>query len=78
MNTWMLLKITERRDGDYDNNQKISWDFDAQTDSQIPTRRPEMVLLNKKRICHFVDLVVTTDWRVIIIEKKMNKYWDLP
>ena len=41
---------------------KILWDFVMQTDHQISARRPDLVLINKKkRICHLVDFSVSID-----------------
>ena len=28
---------------------KLQWDFDLQTDSLIPARRPDLIIMNKKR-----------------------------
>ena len=46
---------------------KILWDFEIRTDIQV--RRPDLVLINLKRICHLEDLVVLADHRV----KKKSK-----
>ena len=45
---------------------KIIWDFEIQTDQLIRTRRPELVLIPKKKkkkreLCHQVDFAF---WRV--------------
>ena len=43
---------------------KILWDFEIQTDHLIPARRPDLVLINKKkRTCHYVNFVVSVDNR---------------
>ena len=40
---------------------KILWDFEMQTDNPIPARRPDLLLINKKKItCHQMDFVVPT------------------
>ena len=31
------------------NTQKLLWDFDIQTDHLIPARRPDLIIINKKR-----------------------------
>ena len=37
---------------------KILWDFEIQTDPLIPTRRPDLILINKrKKTCHLMDFV---------------------
>ena len=48
-------------------------------DHQISTRRPDQVLINKKkRTCHLVDFAVPGDYRVKIKESEMiDKYLDL-
>ena len=44
---------------------KILSDFDIQMDHYIPTRRPDLVLINKKkRTCHLMDFAVPMDHRV--------------
>ena len=40
----------------------ILWDFEVQTDPLILARRPDLVLIDKrKRTCHIVDFVVPDD-----------------
>ena len=58
---------------------KILWDFEIQTDHLIPARRPDLVLINKKkRMCHIVDFAVPADHRVKLKEiEKKDKYLDL-
>ena len=58
---------------------KILWDFEIQTDHLIPARRPDLVLINKKRkTCRIVDFAVPADHRVKIKEnEKRDKYLDL-
>ena len=47
-------------------------------DHLIPAIRPDLALINKKRICHIVDFAVSVDDRVKIKESgKLNKYLDL-
>ena len=57
---------------------KILWDFDVEKDDQIPARRPDLVLIKKKkRTCHIVDFAVLADHR----EMKAKRYkltWILP
>ena len=56
----------------------ISLDFEIQKDHPIPTRRPDLILINKKKmICHLVDFVVPTDHRMKIKDRKRrDKYLD--
>ena len=58
---------------------KIIWDFEVQTDHLIPARRPDLVLIDKKRkTCHLVDFAVPADHRVKMKEReKIDKYLDL-
>ena len=51
---------------------KILWDFEIQTDHLITARRPDLVLINKKkRTCHFVDFAVPADHRVRLKERQI-------
>ena len=44
------------------NTRKLLWDFNIQTDHQIPARRPDLIIINKKkRICKIVDFAVPAD-----------------
>ena len=55
---------------------KILWDFEIQTDCQIFTKRPDPVLINKKkRTCHLVDFDIPGDHRE---EKRLTNTWILP
>ena len=57
---------------------KILRDFEIKTDHLIPARRPELVLIGKKKTCLLVDFAVPADHRVKIKEsEKINKYIDL-
>ena len=50
---------------------KILWDFEKQIDHQILSRRPDVVIINKKkRACCTVDFVVFTDNWVKINENE--------
>ena len=65
--------------------QNLSWemkllgDFEIQIDHQITARRPDLVIINKKkRTCQIVDFVVLDDHRVKLKEnEKRDKYRDL-
>ena len=58
---------------------KILWDFEIKTDHSIPAKRPDLVLINKKkRSCPLVDFAVPADHRVKLKEnEKIDKYLDL-
>ena len=59
-------------------SHKLLWDFNIQTDHLIPARRPDLIIINKrKRICKIVDLAVP-DHRINLKEsEKKDKYLDL-
>ena len=58
---------------------KILRDFDIQTDHLILGRRPDLIIINKKkRICKIVDFAVPADHRLKLKEcEKRDKYLDL-
>ena len=60
-------------------SHKLQWDFHIQTDHQIPARRPDLLIINKrKRICKIVDFTVPADHRINLKEsEKKDKYLDL-
>ena len=62
----------------YDSH-KLLWDFNIQTDHLIPARRPDLIIINKrKRICKIVDFAVPADHRINLKEsEKKDKYLDL-
>ena len=54
---------------------KLQWDFNIQTDHLIPARRPDLIIINKrKRIFKIVDFAVPADHRINLkgSEKKDN------
>ena len=56
---------------------KLPWDFNIQTDHLIPARRPDLIIINKKkRICKIVDYAVPADYR-INLKECAKKYLDL-
>ena len=67
--------------------QEIHWDFEILTDQLIPTRRPDLVLLNKTKqnkkrkkttTCRRVDLATSVDYIVKITKtEKRHKYSEL-
>ena len=59
---------------------KLRWDFDIHTDHLILARRPDLIIINKKkkRICKIVDFAVPADQRIRLKEcEKKDKYLDL-
>ena len=60
---------------------KLLWDFNIQTDHLILARRPDLIIINKKkkkRICKIVDSAVPADHRINLKEsEKKDKYLDL-
>ena len=51
---------------------KLLWDFNIQTDPLIPARRPDLIIINKKkmRICKIVDFAVPVDHRINLKESE--------
>ena len=44
---------------------KLLWDFDIHTDHLIPARRPDLIIINKKRrTCKVVDFAVLAKRRI--------------
>ena len=60
-------------------SHKLLWDFNIQTDHLIPARRPDLIIIDKrKRICKIVDFVVPADHRINLKEgEKKDKYLDI-
>ena len=58
---------------------KLLWDFDIQTDHLILARRPDHIIINKKkRTCKIVGFAVPADRRIKLKEReKKDKYFDL-
>ena len=61
------------------NTHKLLWDFDIHKDHLIKARRPDLIIINKKkRICKIVDFAVPADHRIKLKEcEKKDKYLDL-
>ena len=57
---------------------KVLWNFDTQTDHLISTRRPALMIVNKKnRTCRIADFAGPADHKVKLKEsEKKNKYVD--
>ena len=58
---------------------KLLWDFDIQMDHLISARRPDLIIINKKkRISKIADFAVPADHRIKLKEcEKRDKYLDL-
>ena len=58
---------------------KLLWDFNIQMDHLILARRPDLIIINKKkRICKIVAFAVPVDHRINLKEcEKKDKYLDL-
>ena len=55
---------------------KLLWDLDIPTDHLISARRPDLIIINKKR--EFVNFAVPADHRMKMKEReKKDKYLDL-
>ena len=58
---------------------KIFWDFNIQTDKVIEHRRPDKTCINKqKRKCLITDFAIPRDQNIAVKEQeKIDKYQDL-
>ena len=76
LNIWYMHNPTPVPEKD---THKLLRDFNIQTDHLIPARRPDFIIINKKKsICKFVDFAVPTDHRINLKEsEKMDKHLDL-
>ena len=74
-NKWYMHNPAPVLENDIHN---LLWDFDIQTDHLISARRPDLLIINKKkRICKIVDLTVPADHRINLNEcEKKDKYLD--
>ena len=64
-----------------DYTHKILWDVDIHTDHLISVKRPDLIIINKrkkKRMCKIVDFAVPADHRIKLKEcEKKDTYLDL-
>ena len=61
-------------------SDKLLWDFSIQADHLISAKRPDLMIINKKkkRICKIIDFAVLADHRINLKEsEKKDKYLDL-
>ena len=61
------------------NTHKLLWDFDIHMDHLISVRKPDLIIINKKKItCKIVDIAVPADHKIKLKEcEKKDKYLDL-
>ena len=61
------------------NTHKLQWDFDIYMDHLISARRPDLILIyKKKRTCKIVDFAIPANHRIKLKEwEKKDKYLDL-
>ena len=61
------------------NTHKLLWDLDIHTDHLISARKPDQIIINKKkRTCKIVDFAVPADHRIKLKDcEKKDKYLDL-
>ena len=75
-NKWYMHNPAPVQEND---THKLLWDFDIHTDHLISARRPDLIIINKKkRTCKIVNFVVPGDHRIKVKEcEKKDKYLDL-
>ena len=76
-NKWYMPNPTLVLEND---THKLLWDFDIYTDHLISARRPDLIIINrkKKRISKIVDFAVPGDYRIKLKEcEKKDKSLDL-
>ena len=76
INKWYMHNPAPVRKND---THKHLWDFDMHTDHLISARRPDLIIIDKKKkICKIVDFAVPADHRIKLKEcEKKDKYLDL-
>ena len=73
-NKWYIPNTTSFLEND---THKLLWDFDIQTDHLTEARRPDLIIINKKkkRTCKIVDFAVPVDHRIELKEnEKKDRY----
>ena len=76
MNKWYMHNPESVQENEM---HKILWDFEIQTDHLILAKRPNLVIVHKKkRTCQIVDFAVPADHRVKLKRnEKRDKYLNL-
>ena len=60
------------------NTHTILWDFDLHTGRLISARKPDLIIINKKRTCKFIDFAVPADHWIKLKEcEKKDNYLNL-
>ena len=73
-NKWYMHNPATVQEND---THKLLWDFDIETDHLISARRPDLMIIKKKRICKIIDFAVPADHRIKLKEcEKKNEYLD--
>ena len=77
-NKWYMQKPAPVLEND---THKLLWDFNIQTDHLIPARRPDLIIIKKKKrggTYKIIDFAVPADHRIKLKEcEKKDKYLDL-
>ena len=77
-NKWYIQNLAPLIEND---PHYLLWDFDIQTDHLISAERPDLIIINKKKInkiCKIIDFAVPADHRIKLKEcEKRDKYLDL-
>ena len=75
-NEWYMLNPAPVLEN---NTHKLQWNFHIHTDHLISTRKPDLIINNKKKItCKIVDFAVPADHRIKLKEcEKKENYLDL-
>ena len=76
-NKWYMHNLAPVLKND---THKLLWDFDIHTDHLISARRPDLIIINKKkkRTCKIVDFADPADQRIKLKEcEKKDKFLDL-
>ena len=72
MNKWYMHKPASVQEN---KKHKSFWDFAIQTDHLILARRPDLIIINKKRTSRDVNLALPIDYWVKLKEsEKKDKY----
>ena len=77
INKWYMHNLAPVQEND---THKLLWDFDIKTDLLISARRPDLIIIDKKKkkICKIVDFSVPADHRIKLKEcEKRDKNLDL-
>ena len=70
-NKWYMHNPSPALEND---THKLLWDFEIHTDHLISVRRPDLIIIKKKRICKIVDFAVLANHRIKLknVKKSLN------